>query len=304
MHVRLTVFFAVATQGGDWKLGVLMGENDASPAEEYFQIVQKIREEAQRHHQPLERIEEGEEEEEEEVVVGEEAKTTEKGPLPVILETNEDELDTSDKPLQPNLDSLNLNTQPKPRQQMTKTLSPEVTYDVPKPTPLSRRFDQNNKANSVDALVLPPTVNHLNRTKRLSVDSSLSQVAASAAANKTIQDLENQLIIEKGRTNEVEEVLHKAIMLAEERAVIAEERTRVSEEKSQIAEKKIRDAKERATKAEERCRAAEGKVLALEGQVNTLENLLKASEEKLCDSYNDTLTYSEQVKFNALATIS
>ena len=250
-----------------------MGENDASPAEEYFQIVQKIREEAQRHHQPLERIEEGEEEEEEEEeVVGEEAKTTEKGPLPVILETNEDELDTSDKPLQPNLDSLNPNTQPKPRQQMTKTLSPEVTYDVPKPTPLSRRFDQNNKANSVDALVLPPAVNRLNRTKRLSVDSSLSQVAASAATNKTIQDLENQLIIEKGRTNEVEEVLHKAIMLAEERAVIAEERTRVSEEKSQTAEKKIRDAKERATKAEERCRAAEGKVLALEGQVNTLEN--------------------------------
>ncbi|XP_019859167.1 PREDICTED: uncharacterized protein LOC109587365 [Amphimedon queenslandica] len=266
---------AVATPDGDWKLGVVMGENDASPSEEYFQIVQQIQiREEEKKHQFLEIVQEEEGlmvvEEEEEEDEDEEGEFEVRGstPLPVIPEGNEDELDTSDKPLQPILDPHAI-IEPS---SMAKASSVEGThmYDVPRP------LIGKTQASSVDAIQLPSRY----RPKRLSVDSSLSH-AATAGMSQRIKDLEQQLIIAKGRTNEVEEVLHKAIMTAEERAVIAEEKARAMEE--------------RAIKAEEKCREAEGRVLVLEGQVATLEGLLKTSEEKLCASYNDTIAYSEQV---------
>ena len=261
----------VTTPDGDWRLGVVMGENDASPAEEYFKIVQQIQiREEEKKHQFLEIVqEEGytvmEEEEEEG-----ELEIRESSPLPVIPEANEDELDTSDKPLQPILDPHATKLEPSP---MAKASSVEGThmYDVPKP------LIGKAQASSVDAIQFPSRY----RPKRLSVDSSLSH-AATAGMSEKIKDLEQQLIIAKGRTNEVEKVLHKAIMTAEERAVIAEEKARAIEE--------------RLIKAEEKCRAAEDRVLVLEGQVATLEGLLKTSEEKLCASYNDTIAYSEQVR--------
>ena len=82
-----------------------------------------------------------------------------------------------------------------------------------------------------------------------------------------IKELEKQLEIAQGRGEEIEEMLHQAVMNAEERAV----------------------------KAEEKTRAAEGKILVLEGQIKILEIARKQSEEKLCEAYAEALDYSEKV---------
>ena len=83
-----------------------------------------------------------------------------------------------------------------------------------------------------------------------------------------IKELEKQLVIAQDRGEEIEEMLHQAVMNAEERAVKAEEKTRV----------------------------AEKTILVLEEQIKMLEITTKQSEEKVCEAYAEALDYSEQVR--------
>ena len=83
-----------------------------------------------------------------------------------------------------------------------------------------------------------------------------------------IKELEKQLVIAQGRGEEIEEMLHQAVMNAEERAV----------------------------KAEEKTRAAERNILLLEEQIKMLEITRKQSEEKVYKAYAEVLEYSEQVR--------
>ena len=95
-----------------------------------------------------------------------------------------------------------------------------------------------------------------------------SDMDLSGTNDDAIKELEKQLEIAQGRGEEIEEMLHQAVMNAEERAV----------------------------KAEEKTRAAEGKILVLEGQIKMLEIARKQSEEKVCEACAEVLDYSEQVR--------
>ena len=82
-----------------------------------------------------------------------------------------------------------------------------------------------------------------------------------------IKELKKQLVIAQGRGEEIEEMLHQAVMNAEERAV----------------------------KAEEKTRTAERNILLLESEIKMLEITRKQSEEKVCKAYIEALDYSEKV---------
>ena len=77
-----------------------------------------------------------------------------------------------------------------------------------------------------------------------------------------IKELKKQLVIAQGRGEEIEEMLHQAVMNAEERAVKAEEKTRTAERNIEI---------------------------------KMLEITRKQSEEKVCKAYIEALDYSEKV---------
>jgi hypothetical protein len=83
----------------------------------------------------------------------------------------------------------------------------------------------------------------------------------------TVTELNRQLIIARGHREEVEEVLHQAVINAENRAVTAEERGR----------------------------AAEVKIMQLNSQIQMLESTLKESKEKIAELRGDALEFSNQI---------
>ncbi len=130
-----------------------------------------------------------------------------------------------------------------------------------------------------------------NQVRRGSRAQSLGQVSYSEVPllkslrendRQIIQSLEHQLAIAISRGEEIEEQLHSAVLMAEERAVIAEEKARIAENQLVIVQGKAKQYRHRLEQAQHKTSTAE--VVDNSGDILHLQQELMLAEERALEA--------------------